>query len=200
MSTGLNLGELLDKFDDDTADDGPADMMQESIAIDVDEIHDKFGMPYVYKDIVNREYGLGSLSKIYTMIVHPVLSALFNEAADADERNVKEFFRRLSNLRRDEQLGNLVHDQLENRIWEAVNNSSHIVQAKNQDILILCICMVELLIPQIRDYALDFAKRQGIPLGADAYIQIGQHCTAELVPKNNPDSLIIHLNYGWVYV
>lgn len=46
--------------------------------LDVDDIQIEFGAPYLYKDIVDRVDGVGSLSTIYATIVLPIIERSWN--------------------------------------------------------------------------------------------------------------------------
>lgn len=198
------IKDIVDRILDDTGQEqnesAIADTASEVVVIDIDEVIDIFGAPMVYHEIVSKSKGLGSLSFIYTRLAHPVIAALFNSGVTDNQEETEKFLRRLAYTRTDDEIGNYIYDNLEARIWEMAQTEDNMVNIKTKELMRLCISIVELIIVRIRDYALDFNKTVP-PLGnVKAAIQIDQRCTAFVVPENNPDSLVITLNYGWVYL
>lgn len=193
------VNDILDQADQDSQTQ-LADTTSEIVVIDIDEILDIFGAALVYHEMVSKTKGLGSLAFIYTRLVHPVIAGIFNSGADSDPDKIQQHLRRLTQLRTDEQLGNYVHDTLENRIWELTQTDDRMVNIRTKELLRLCIAVAEIMLVRIRDYALEFAEKLP-PLGsAEAVIQIDERCSAQVTPAVNPDSLIVTLTYGWVYL
>ena len=194
------VDRILDDVDQEQKEITIADTASEVVAIDIDEVLDIFGAPMVYHEIVSKSKGLGSLSFIYTRLAHPVIAALFNSGVSDDHEETEKFLKRLAYTRTDDEIGNYIYDNLEARIWELSQTDDNMVNIKTKELMRLCISIVELIVVRIRDYALDF-NRTVPPLGnVKAAIQIDQRCTAFVVPEENPDSLVITLNYGWVYL
>ena len=194
------VDRILDDSDQGQKETAIADTASEVVVIDIDEILDIFGAPMVYHEIVSKSKGLGSLSFIYTRLAHPVIAALFNSGVSDDQEDTERFLRRLAYTRTDDDIGNYIYDNLEARIWELAQTEDNMVNIKTKELMRLCISIVELIIVRIRDYALEF-NRTVPPLGnVKAAIQIDQRCSALVVPQDNPDSLVITLNYGWVYL
>ena len=112
----------------------------------------------------------------------------------------EKFLKRLAYTRTDDDIGNFIYDSLEARIWELAQTENNMINIRTKELMRLCISVAELMIVRIRDYALDF-NRTVPPLGnVKAAIQIDQRCTVLVVPNDNPDSLVITLHYGWVYL
>ena len=194
------VDRILDDSDQGQKETAIADTASEVVVIDIDEILDIFGAPMVYHEIVSKSKGLGSLSFIYTRLAHPVIAALFNSGVSDDQEDTERFLRRLAYTRTDDDIGNYIYDNLEARIWELAQTEDNMVNIKTKELMRLCISIVELIVVRIRDYALEF-NRTVPPLGnVKAAIQIDQRCSALVVPQDNPDSLVITLNYGWVYL
>lgn len=194
------VDRILDDSDQGQKETAIADTASEVVVIDIDEILDIFGAPMVYHEIVSKSKGLGSLSFIYTRLTHPVIAALFNSGVSDDQEETEKFLRRLAYTRTDDDIGNYIYDNLEARIWELAQTEDNMVNIKTKELMRLCISIVELIVVRIRDYALEF-NRTVPPLGnVKAAIQIDQRCSALVVPQDNPDSLVITLNYGWVYL
>ena len=194
------VDRILDDAEHDRKEITIADTASEVVVIDIDEILDIFGAPMVYHEIVSKSKGLGSLSFIYTRLAHPVIAALFNSGVSEDQEQTEKFLRRLAYTRTDDDIGNYIYDNLEARIWELSQVEDNMVNIRTKELMRLCISIVELVVVRIRDYALEFNKTVP-PLGnVKAAIQIDQRCTAFAVPEENPDSLVITLNYGWVYL
>lgn len=194
------VDRILDDSDQGQKETAIADTASEVVVIDIDEILDIFGAPMVYHEIVSKSKGLGSLSFIYTRLAHPVIAALFNSGVSDDQEDTEKFLRRLAYTRTDDDIGNYIYDNLEARIWELAQTEDNMVNIKTKELMRLCISIVELIVVRIRDYALEF-NRTVPPLGnVKAAIQIDQRCSALVVPQDNPDSLVITLNYGWVYL
>lgn len=194
------VDRILDGADQERNQSNIADTASETVVIDIDEIMDIFGAPMVYHEIVSKSKGLGSLSFIYTRLVHPVIAALFNSGVSEDQEETEKFLKRLAYTRTDDDIGNFIYDNLENRIWELAQTENNMINIRTKELMRLCISVAELMTVRIRDYALDF-NRTVPPLGnVKAAIQIDQRCTALVVPNDNPDSLVITLHYGWVYL
>ena len=87
------VDRILDGTDQERNQSNIADTASETVVIDIDEIMDIFGAPMVYHEIVSKSKGLGSLSFIYTRLVHPVIAALFNSGVSEDQEETEKFFR-----------------------------------------------------------------------------------------------------------
>ena len=94
------VDRILDGADQERNQSNIADTASETVVIDIDEIMDIFGAPMVYHEIVSKSKGLGSLSFIYTRLVHPVIAALFNSGVSEDQEETEKF---LEALRTEEQ-------------------------------------------------------------------------------------------------
>lgn len=175
-----------------------ADTATETIVIDIDEIKDLHGAGMAYAELVSKK-GVGNLSFIYTRLVHPVIAQAFNSGADPDPKKMQDFLYQLASPRLHKDIGNAIHDNLENRIWELVQTDSRMVNVRTKELLRLCIAIAEVVLPCIRDYAMEYADRVPKRNGIGAVIQIDQRASSQVVPPTNSDSLLITLNYGWVY-
>lgn len=194
------VNDLLDSVDADLREPEMVDVASEIIVVDVDEILDIYGATMMYHEIVSKDKGLGSLSFIYTRLVHPVIAAMFNAGVGDNDEETQQFLRRLGNIRADDELGDFLVKNLEHRIWELSQQHDNMINIRTKELLRLCGAMAELIVVSIRDYALDFSASLPPAANARAAIQIDQRCSASVVPERNPDSLIITLNYGWVYL
>lgn len=201
VKTMEHLQDIVNRITEDATegDANFADMMSEIVVIDVDEIIDNFGTSFVYQDLIGSK-GVGSLSFIYSRLVHPIITSAFNSAITDDEEAMKKHLRQLASLRENDDLGNFVHDGLEQRIWELVQTSGDLLHIRTKDLLRLCVAIAEIVLVRIRDFAIDFSNKLPKQEGIRAGIQIDQRCAAEVVPARNPDSLVITLTYGWVYI
>lgn len=175
---------------------------EQKIFIDIDDILDNFGEIFVYRDIVARKGGFGSLSKVYTALVHPVIAALFNDAVECNNTDMQENLREIVNFRRNDDVGNFVYDSLQQKIFEYVNNpnNGHITVSTNS-VLRFATSIIELLTGHIRDIALEFrdqVREQGVE-DDTGYIMLCPQCTTTLLPATDtPTMLSIILSYSWV--
>lgn len=181
----------------------PGTSVDEKIYIDIEDILDNFGEIFVYADIVSRKHGFGSLARVYTVLVHPVIVDLFNDAVNGDDDAMEENLREMVNVRSNDSVADFVYDSLEARIMEYVSNPNnrHITVATGH-VIRLAISMVELLVGHIRSIALDFRDRVRDQLGdGSGYVMLETTTTASLEPPTEtPTLLSVIITYRWISV
>lgn len=157
--------------------------------IEVDDILAAYGSTLVAKDIFDQ---IGDLSVIYSKLVHPTISEIYNGVEDRS---------RLNNIRRDDELADNVYNSLESKIYLHIDSIQHKVgvTVEIDDIIDLCITIIEMLITHIR--ALIEAETHKSPSGAvPASLYIMERARSTLIPNaRDPRLLEIVLEHYWVY-
>lgn len=157
--------------------------------IEVDDILAAYGSTLVAKDIFDQ---IGDLSVIYSRLVHPTISEIYNGVEDRS---------RLNNIRKDDELADNIYNSLESKIYLHIESIQHKVgiTVEIDDILELCITIIEMLITHIR--ALVDDELQKTPQGeVPASLYIVERAKSNLIPgPRNPRLLEIVLEHYWVY-
>lgn len=157
--------------------------------IEVDDILAAYGSTLVAKDIFDQ---IGDLSVIYSRLVHPTISEIYNGVEDRS---------RLNNIRKDDELADNIYNSLESKIYLHIESIQHKVgiTVEIDDILELCITIIEMLITHIR--ALVDDELQKTPQGeVPASLYIVERAKSNLIPSpRNPRLLEIVLEHYWVY-
>lgn len=157
--------------------------------IEVDDILAAYGSTLIAKDIFDQ---IGDLSVIYSKLVHPTISEIYNGVEDRS---------RLNNIRLDDQLADNIYNSLESKIYLHIDSIQHKVgvTVEIDDIIDLCITIIEMLITHIR--ALIEAETHKSPSGAvPASLYIMERARSTLIPNaRDPRLLEIVLEHYWVY-
>lgn len=157
--------------------------------IEVDDILAAYGSTLIAKDIFDQ---IGDLSVIYSKLVHPTISEIYNGVEDRS---------RLNNIRRDDELADNIYNSLESKIYLHIDSIQHKVgvTVEIDDIIDLCITIIEMLITHIR--ALIEAETHKSPSGAvPASLYIMERARSTLIPNaRDPRLLEIVLEHYWVY-
>lgn len=175
--------------------------MDETFYIDVEEILDNHGAIMAYRDIVDRKKGFGSMAKVYTMLVHPVIAELFNEAVNCDDDGMADNLREMVNTRTNDAVGDFIYDSITNKIREYIECNNRLMDVGTETIAVFAISMLELLVSHVRNYALDFRDRIAEEELDDmpGYVLLNPKASAGLEPDvNNPTMLRITITYTWV--
>lgn len=157
--------------------------------IEVDDILAAYGSTLIAKDIFDQ---LRDLSVIYSTLVHPTISEIYNGVEDRS---------RLNNIRKDDELANNIYNSLEAKIYLHIESIQHKVgiTVEVDDVIELCVTIIEMLITHVRALVEDELHKT--PKGeVPASLYIVERAKSTLIPNaRDPRLLEIVLEHYWVY-
>ena len=175
--------------------------LDETIYIDVDDILNNFGQTLVYRDIIDRKRGFGSMAKVYTMLVHPVITELFNDAVNCEDDALEENLREMVNTHNNDKVADFIYDSVTSKLREYLERNNNMMEVRTESVVVFAISMIDILVSHIRNYALDFRDRIRKE-GKDSfpgYVLLNSACSAHLEPDQSfPSMLSITVTYTWV--